>query len=96
MDNAIVRRRTFKPLRSHHSAAERRSIPRTYIDMPAPEAFWAVIGVSIPRHVRATVPAVEILDGSFEAHGAENTLKPCSLQLADRHVNTRSRVLTPH
>lgn len=46
----------------HEPATGRRPIARVYINMLGPQAVRAVIGIPIPRHIAAAVPADKVLN----------------------------------
>lgn len=70
MQNAVVRRRSFEPHGFHHAKAYSRPIAWRDIDMLAPQAVRAMVGVSGADHFRAAVFADEIFYAFLEcAHG---------------------------
>lgn|GEM_PF-6021960 len=66
MKDFEMRKRSFKRERLHKPATGSRSIARIYIDMLAPEALRAVIGISITSHLCATMFAHKIFHAFLE------------------------------
>ncbi|HEX2580652.1 MAG TPA: hypothetical protein VHL08_01590 [Dongiaceae bacterium] len=59
------------PLRNHryraHSAlAGLGAVARKPVDMPAPQAVWAMVGIAVARDLPAAVEADEIFDAALE------------------------------
>lgn len=51
-----------KPYRFHHALTERGPVAGIDINMPAPEAFWTVIGVTVSLDSSTTLRACEIFN----------------------------------
>ena len=66
-----------EPNRFHHTATGCRAITGMNIDMSAPEAFWAMIGIAISFHGGATVCTGEIFNVALEsfAHSSARVIK---------------------
>jgi len=60
-----------EPNRFHHTATGCSTVSRIDIDVSAPEAFWAVVGITVSCDGGTTISADEIFDVALEsfAHG---------------------------
>lgn len=54
----------------HHAAAHLLPIPWIHIDMLAPKALQAVVGVAIPFHLGLAMPTYKVFFRTFETHSA--------------------------
>jgi len=68
MDDTVRIDDSLDPDGFHHAAAVGCAIPGIDIDMLAPEAFRAVVGVARPLHGMPAMLAGEVLDGTYEDH----------------------------
>ena len=69
-----------EPYRFHHALTERGSVAGVDIDMSAPEAFWAVIGVTVSRDSSTAMCAGEVFNMALESfiHRLVLIFLPCA------------------
>ena len=66
LNYAVVGRRAFETDRAHHPLTLSQSVAGSNVDMLAPEALWAVIGIPCADHGSAAVCTGKIFDRALK------------------------------